>query len=118
MRIAKGNWKCSTCGEVFRTRRECQQHARDEHYHGEKCIAWNKGLTAKTDPRVNACVEKMKDGYRSGRLKGSFAGKHLSATHKQKISSSMKKAHAEGRAHNIGECRWNNEPSWPEKWFM
>ena len=30
----------------------------------------------------------------------------------------MKLAHKEGRAHNIGECRWNNEPSWPEKWFM
>ena len=30
----------------------------------------------------------------------------------------MKKAHAEGRAHNIGESRWNNKPSYPEKWFM
>jgi len=37
---------------------------------------------------------------------------------RQKISESMKKAHAEGRAHNIGECRWNNEPSYPEKWIM
>lgn len=30
----------------------------------------------------------------------------------------MKLAHEEGRAHNIGECRWNNKPSYPEKWFM
>lgn len=30
----------------------------------------------------------------------------------------MQQAHAEGRAHNIGKSRWNNEPSWPEKWFM
>jgi very-short-patch-repair endonuclease len=30
----------------------------------------------------------------------------------------MKKAHIEGRAHNIGECRWNNKPSYPEQWFM
>ena len=30
----------------------------------------------------------------------------------------MKKAHAEGRAHNIGTCRWNNEPSYPEQFFM
>ena len=35
-----------------------------------------------------------------------------------KISNSMKKAHAEGRAWNIGKSRWNNEPSWPEKFFM
>ena len=37
---------------------------------------------------------------------------------RQKISESMKKAHAEKRAHNIGECRWNNEPSYPEQWMM
>ena len=30
----------------------------------------------------------------------------------------MKRAHAEGRAHNIGTCRWNNEPSYPEQFFM
>ena len=30
----------------------------------------------------------------------------------------MKKAHKEGRAHNIGSSRWNNEPSYPEKFFM
>jgi hypothetical protein len=33
-------------------------------------------------------------------------------------SNSMKKAHADGRAWNIGRSRWNNEPSWPEKWFI
>lgn len=37
---------------------------------------------------------------------------------KQKISDGMKKAHAEGRAHNIGQSRWNNTPSYPEQWFM
>lgn len=42
----------------------------------------------------------------------------LSQETKQKISNSMKKAHAEGRAHNIGQSRWNNEPSYPEQWFM
>lgn len=36
---------------------------------------------------------------------------------RKKISDGMKKAHSEGRAHNIGECRWNNELSFPEKWF-
>ena len=30
----------------------------------------------------------------------------------------MKKAHKEGRAHNIGESRWNNEHSYPEKWLI
>ncbi len=35
-----------------------------------------------------------------------------------KISEGMKKAHAEGRAWNIGKSRWNNEPSYPEQFFM
>jgi very-short-patch-repair endonuclease len=35
----------------------------------------------------------------------------------EKISKSMKIAHAEGRAWNIGQSRWNNEPSYPEKFF-
>ncbi len=36
----------------------------------------------------------------------------------KKISESMKKSHAEGRAWNIGKSRWNAEPSYPEKFFM
>ena len=30
----------------------------------------------------------------------------------------MKIAHSEGRANNIGECRWNNKLSYYEQWFM
>jgi|APSaa5957512535_1039671.scaffolds.fasta_scaffold14613_6 very-short-patch-repair endonuclease len=37
---------------------------------------------------------------------------------RDKISSSMKKAHEDGRAWNIGKSRWNNRPSWPEQFFM
>lgn len=37
---------------------------------------------------------------------------------RNKISASLKVAHSEGRAHNIGECRWNNKPSYREQWFM
>lgn len=73
--------------------------------------AWNKGLT-KNDPRVAknaASVSKV--------LKGR-PGKIPSEETKAKTSVSMIKAHAEGRAHNIGESRWNNEPSYPEKFFM
>ena len=40
-----------------------------------------------------------------------------SAEINRKISVSMKKAHLEGRAWNIGKSRWNNEPSYPEKFF-
>jgi len=37
---------------------------------------------------------------------------------RKKISESLKIAHAEGRAHNIGSSRWHNEHSYPEKWFI
>lgn len=45
-------------------------------------------------------------------------GHPLSEEAKKKISDIMKQRHKEGKAHNIGESRWNNEPSYPEKWFM
>jgi very-short-patch-repair endonuclease len=35
-----------------------------------------------------------------------------------KISESMKLAHKENRAWNIGKSRWNNKPSYPEHFFM
>jgi very-short-patch-repair endonuclease len=41
----------------------------------------------------------------------------ISDEHRKKISESMKKAHAAGKAHNIGSSRWNNTPSYPEKFF-
>jgi len=40
------------------------------------------------------------------------------ASVKQKISNSMKQAHADGRAWNIGKSRWKNKKSWPEQFFM
>lgn len=116
-RSEHGTWKCCHCGLVFDTRKLLTEHKHKEHSH-PKGSSWNKGLTAKTDLRVKAHSEKIRDGYRCGRLKGSWIGKHHSDETKHKLSIAMKKAHAEGRAHNIGESRWNNEPSWPEKWFM
>lgn len=46
-----------------------------------------------------------------------FADRTIAYDVKQKISAGMKKAHAEGRAHNIGSSRWNSEPSYPEQFF-
>lgn len=36
----------------------------------------------------------------------------------EKIRNAMKIAHQEGRAWNIGQSRWNNQPSYPEIFFM
>lgn len=80
--------------------------------------SWNKGLTKETDERVAKYCNKTHERYVNGELTVWCKGKHLSDDQKKKISDSMKIAHKEGRAHNIGESRWNNEPSYPESWFM
>lgn len=77
-------------------------------------------------PRVLSEEHKLriKEGVRRAIEAGkkydgsAWVGRKHTEEQKQKISASMKKAHEEGRAHNIGECRWNNEPSYPEQWFM
>lgn len=45
-------------------------------------------------------------------------GRKQTDEQKKKTSDSMKKAHTEGRAWNIGKSRWNNEPSYPESFMM
>lgn len=77
---------------------------------------WNKGKTKLTDHRIGKCAETWKANYKSGEIE--LNHKPLTLEQRDKISKSMKKAHAEGRAWNIGQSRWNNEPSYPEKWFM
>ena len=68
--------------------------------------------------------DKIKKGVQRAISEGkkydgfSWRGKKHTEEEKKKISKGMKKAHFEGRAHNIGECRWNNEPSYPERWLM
>lgn len=51
-------------------------------------------------------------------VKKKFGKKVLSKSHKDNISNGMKDAHRNGNAWNIGQSRWNNEPSWPEQFFM
>jgi len=62
--------------------------------------------------------ETYSQRVKDGKIIPPQTGKPISPEIKQKISKSMKIAHAEGRAHNIGICRWNNEPSYPEQFFM
>ena len=63
----------------------------------------------------------FKDGFtvqlKDGKFIHYWVGKKHSKETKKLIAEKIKIAHAEGRAHNIGESRWNNEPSWPEQWF-
>lgn len=75
-------------------------------------VVWNKGLTNDSDVRVKNNSDRI-----GLALKGKPGHIPSDKTRKQ-VSESMKNAHKEGRAHNIGSSRWNNEPSYPEKFFM
>ena len=114
--LRKGNKsQCPVCNVWFSFR------GLPSHFHrthnpnaklpSHKVVAWNKGLT-KSDPRVANLAERVSKTL-SGR-----PGQPMSEAQKKKVSEGMKKAHAEGMAHNIGSSRWNNEPSYPEKFFM
>lgn len=62
-------------------------------------------------------ARSISDAQKLARSKNPNIGKMTDVV-KAKISQSMKIAHKEGRAWNIGMSRWNNKPSYPEKWFM
>lgn len=116
---------CKFCGKVCKNPNSLRNHERlcpknpNHQTSNFKHVKqpWNKGLTSETDPRVRDWGKRMSQSFKDGTLTPVWLGKHHSSDTK-KISDSMKKAHSEGRAHNIGECRWNNEPSYPEKFFM
>lgn len=112
----KGGWNCE-CGQNFRTRRLLNGHKKE-------CSIWSflkdshTHLNQYTKAKLLGLpIPEVSD---ETKRKLALAGSKRRATEetKKKISASMKKAHAEGRAHNTSECRWNNEPSYPEQWFM
>lgn len=85
---------------------------KQNHYYECKCSFCGRIFFTKESKTKHEKVCKQNPNH----IK--FKGHPCSEEQRKRISESMKKAHAEGRAHNIGECRWNNEPSYPEKWFM
>ena len=109
-------YKCIFCGQLITGRNAFLRHKREQHsdFYIKRTGLYNK----ENDPRIAQRVATYKQRVKEGKIHVWCEGKKLSDDIKKKISNSMKKAHVEGRAHNIGESRWNNEPSYPEQWFM
>jgi very-short-patch-repair endonuclease len=135
-------YKCKICDKEFTTQQKLgghvSSHNRGENYKNSRsitgenkrrrkraelgdartCKFCEKVFTAKSigghvsrcelNPMVTLTHSKIADARRGGTL---------STEAKNKISASMKKAHQEGRAWNIGKSRWNNEKSYPEIFF-
>jgi very-short-patch-repair endonuclease len=120
-----GKYKCPICEKEF-SKYGIHNHVsvvhdgkkeRVNHNKGKKMTGkcWNKGLTKETSDIIKNAGEKFKKNYKDGKF---ILGYKLTDQHKKKVSEGMKKAHVEGRAWNIGKSRWNNEPSYPEKFMM
>lgn len=134
-------YKCEKCNKAFEKRMayigHCSSHNRGESYkkgrektgtrrkrlenqllsysvckycsnHFEKNKIGAHTINCELNPSRSQMIEKI-------RLRSK--GRMHSQKSKELLSESMKKAHAEGRAWNIGMSRWNNQQSYPEKFF-
>ena len=104
----------SRCGLTFSCRKDLREHQKN-CINCKRLIKTNNQFTKAEElglekPKFSELTKK--------KIALANSNRKVAEETKNKISTSMKKAHAEGRAHNIGESRWNNEPSYPEQWFM
>jgi very-short-patch-repair endonuclease len=106
----ESGWKCE-CGCVFKTRKEYYHHRREDHGITNRCNQYNRAEKLGLSKPIVSEETRKKIGEKS-------KGRKMSDETRARISESMKRAHIEGRAWNIGKSRWKNKPSYPEKWFM
>lgn len=119
------NWFCKRCGKSFRVRKELQNHYkknpdhRTDHHNKIRCEYVCKYCQKKRITTLEGIHVHEKYCCKNPNKKISYwQGKKHSEESKIKTSKSMKSAHEQGRAWNIGKSRWNNKPSYPEKFFM
>lgn len=115
-----GTWKCKWCDKevIFNTRKELQEHLKENHPERSTHGAWNKGLTAETDIRIAKSREILKEGYKLGRIVSSQKGKSHTAEQKKLISESRKKyllEHPEKVPYVLNHH--SKGDSYPEKYF-
>jgi very-short-patch-repair endonuclease len=110
-------------GEEYRSKRETRKSAERKRKSLEKiktCIYCKKDFEtgSKLGGHIITCEFNPTRSQTIDKIRNSNKGKKTSEESKEKISNSMKLAHLEGKAWNIGKSRWNNQPSYPEEFFM
>jgi len=136
-------YKCEECGKEFEKRQSYAAHrsshkrgesyskkrrSKDENYYIEKEARKNAVLSKckfcgnefdkkKIGAHVILCKSNDKREDTMKKISISNTGRKMLDSSKEKISSSMKKAHEDRRAWNIGKSRWNNKKSYPEEFF-
>lgn len=118
----EGRYICPYCNKEF-SKYGIKNHIEVTHKKSRSAtgtgkVPWNKGLNKENSDDIRILSEKLSNKYKSGELVHYCKNKTIPNNIKQKISDSMKKAHTDGRAWNIGKSRWNNKPSYPEIFFM
>lgn len=87
-------YKCPYCDKEY-SKNGIGTHIWATHGEGKNkkrkkgIIPWNKGLTKKTDKRIQKYGETYKTRIKSGLIQGSFEGKHHTNKSKEKISKSL-----------------------------
>jgi len=120
---AYNNWKCNSCGSIFRTRRLLEQHRKVYH-----CICdQSQGqLNTKKTYCCKFCgkewvTTKSGHGFHEKYCKSNpnadhYIGHSFSEESRKKISEGMKQAFKEGRATGWHKRKTGTQ-SYPEKWF-
>lgn len=117
-----GHMSSHNRGESYKAKRQTKNTKQKELEKSKpkKCKYCNKEFSNGQSKAGHQTHCKMNPNRRliGEKISNSLKGKELSKSHKESISESMKLAHEENRAWNIGKSRWNNEPSYPEKFFI
>ena len=133
-------YQCKQCEKEFEKRHSfighMSSHKRGETYARKRETALSKEKKEAKDlpKRCKYCEKEFGNGRQLGghitncdknpqvkntrkKMSNSKNGKSLTLEHRNQISESMKMAHKEKRAWNIGKSRWNNKESYPESFF-
>lgn len=116
---------CKFCNKNSNSERGTKYHERccklnpNKSISADKTQKWIDSMNLRKGKGTNQFTKAKELGFgKPNSSSPSFKGKTHTQETKNKMSESMKKAHSEGRAWNIGKSRWNNEPSYPEKFFV
>jgi very-short-patch-repair endonuclease len=118
---------CEKCNKFFEKRHafigHCSSHNRKKKQKQIKkhiCKFCEKEFSSGPllGNHVRSCKNHPNHKERIKKISNSHKNKPISDIQKHNISNSMKLAHKEGRAWNIGKSRWNNKPSYPEEFFI
>ena len=112
---------CVYCGRYCKNNNALKQHTIRCSNNPNKITVKGHRLGKSGENQFTKAKKENRKIIVTDETKNKLSKVWLNKTHseesKLKISKSMKLAHKESRAHNIGKSRWNNEMSYPEKFF-